>query len=278
MHNGTPRGPVHFLHSIASVRYDVHLDGDHFKRCAAAFESSRQDQKVHRSQIRPDGRGLWRVCRDLATHHRRLKDYELGAVYWYQGRIPERLPRSLLTHLSGEDRGKAIGSHRATLRRQKRFFEALELRSVKQGRLKVRTANVRIKETRDLLVDHLQAALQRLGREFGQQNLLDRVETEVRLRLALDPRYEEKEIDGKVAVDLIDLASKHKSHVSMLLSNDRDFVPVIEHVKECGGHVMLLQVPNSGVNPQRDLRGACASRLSFPADSFSKAYAVLRRR
>lgn len=48
------------------------------------------------------------------------------------------------------------------------------------------------------------------------------------------PQYVEKEVDTRMAVDLVRLAYRHEYDVAYVLSADSDFIPAVEAVRELG--------------------------------------------
>ena len=73
------------------------------------------------------------------------------------------------------------------------------------------------------------------------------------------PRFEQKQVDILLGIDLVLLAAKHLIQEAILVTGDSDFIPVVTVAKAEGVLVRLYH----GVNPHNSLGQEADERVPF---------------
>jgi uncharacterized LabA/DUF88 family protein len=68
-------------------------------------------------------------------------------------------------------------------------------------------------------------------------------------------RYEQKQVDVMLAVDMVLLVSESRADVVVLVAGDQDFVPAVKAVRERGAYVVLWHGPDAWTSGE--LKKAC---------------------
>lgn len=82
------------------------------------------------------------------------------------------------------------------------------------------------------------------------------------------PEFVEKQVDTRIAVDLVDLAYRNQYDVAYLLSADADFIPAVEVARRLGRRVFAV-APSGG----HELRNAATGFIKVSAEWFEGLYA-----
>lgn len=82
------------------------------------------------------------------------------------------------------------------------------------------------------------------------------------------PEYREKQVDTRIAVDLVDLAHRDRYDVAYLLSADADFLPAVQVARRLGKGVFAV-APSGG----DELKEAATGFIKVSADWFEGLYA-----
>ena len=165
-----------------------------------------------------------------------LIDRELTEIRYYVGRVSGDLQR---------------------VRRQIRFLKHLEEQGLHVFRGRVEKnwmapeRNPVIQELREVIADS-QAALPS-----------DFVEKLNALCLRRTPYYVEKQVDVRIAVDLVGMAHRNEYDVAYLLSADGDFVPAVEEAKRFGKRVFAVSAQQG-----RQLAKAVDAFIPLPLEWF----------
>ena len=229
-------------------RYDVLIDGGHFRHCAAehASRGAPRSERVHQNAVRADAGPLRKAVRDVCETHPTLAGYRLGKVFFYEGK-----------HRPGFRDENELAS-------EARYHDALRSRSivVRLGRLN---------EAPVVVKGPLKSALLELERSLGIPGLPDLVAARLAHMQNRNPMVRQKGVDTLIVLDLIDLASSHDQHISVLMSGDQDLAPAVEKVHEMGGRVLLLKAPRAtGIG--QDLRRAVSGSVVLGDTLFATTY------
>lgn len=149
----------------------------------------------------------------------------------------------------------------ATARAQDRFLAALREQGVRVslGRMQRNPMSRRAAEDRS-----------RLARAFADRDhevppdLMRTIDAFCRSR---PPEYREKQVDTRIAVDLVDLAHRDRYDVAYLLSADADFFPAVEAARRLDKGVFAV-APSGG----DELKEAATGFIKVSADWFEGLY------
>jgi hypothetical protein len=253
--------------------YDVFIDANHFRRCAAQDLADRGIER-HARGLRPDAGALLRACRALARDERALNGLRLGRIRFYEGTLPPYPPRGISQERDPDARVRQQARYRAMRLEEGGYHNFLRSR-----RIIVRTAMLR--ETPDELTGHVKTAVTDKARE--RVPAIQRRLAELNARY---PRWRESQIDSLLTLDLLALAetaADSRRHVVLLMSNDGGFAPVIECVKaRWGTDVALLRPPRQGFRDSGPLKAAARAaagpggtwKIRFGDQAFFAAYAL----
>ncbi|MDD9854920.1 MAG: NYN domain-containing protein, partial [Gammaproteobacteria bacterium] len=154
-----------------------------------------------------------------------------------------------------------ISGDLARMRKQQKMFAGLRLQGVhvSLGRIE----KIEIPPKRNPLVADLQRILSRSGARMPE---------DVRRELAhicrkRIPTYTEKQVDVRIAVDLVSMAQRDEYDAAYLLSADGDFVPAVNEVKLLGKRIFAVSA-----SPGQRLKDAADSFIRLDRDWFAGCY------
>jgi len=154
-----------------------------------------------------------------------------------------------------------ISGDLARMRKQQKLFAGLRLQGVhvSLGRIE----KIEIPPKRNPLVADLQQILARPGARMPE---------EIRRELAhicrkRIPTYTEKQVDVRIAVDLVSMAQRDEYDAAYLLSADGDFVPAVNEVKRLGKRIFAVSA-----SPGQRLKSAADAFIRLDRDWFAGCY------
>jgi len=205
----------------------------------------------HRAILFIDGNNWYHGLKSISVDSRRLDyrrvaeklllaDRKLAGIRYYVGKVSGDLSR---------------------MRKQQKLFAALRLQHVhlSLGRIE----KIEIPPKRNPLVADLEQTLARPG---------VRLPEEIRRELAQlcrkkIPTFVEKQVDVRIAVDLVGMAQRDEYDVAYLLSADGDFVPAVDEVKRLGKRIFAVSAL-----PGHRLKKAADSFIRLDREWFGGCY------
>lgn len=135
--------------------------------------------------------------------------------------------------------------------------------NVRAGRLKARPLQVK---------GPMKMVIHEVAAQLGQPELVELMTSKLRKLQQADPLMQQKGVDTLIVLDLLTLAQEHEDHISVLLSGDADFCPVIPAVHDLGGRVFLWAVPGSHPGIAKELDELTDGLLACHENAFRDAY------
>lgn len=154
-----------------------------------------------------------------------------------------------------------ISGDLARMRRQQKLFAGLRLQGVhvSLGRIE----KIEIPPARNPLVADLEQVLAQ-----ADARLPEKIRRELtRLCRKRIPTFVEKQVDVRIAVDLVGMAQRDEYDVAYLLSADGDFVPAVNEVKRQGKRIFAVSA-----SPGHRLKSAADSFIRLDRDWFAGCY------
>lgn len=201
------------------MHYDAFVDAGYLRE-EIARATGAAGRRVPPSQLRVDGRRLWRTLRDLELPGH--PEATLGTARFYDGVPPAK-------HLD-EDQQAHLDRYLTSLSRH------LEVRTSRLGVTRLRVKG----PTRTAVFQ----VAQKLGLDGDELCTLLQENLDAQHRGS--PQYEQKGVDTLIATDLVLGATDHWFGAAVLLSGDRDLLAAVQTAQRKKRPVWLL-VPGGAV-------------------------------